>query len=88
MFRIRVLPSALALIAFTASVSSAMKTSTAGVVQTTGTVTVTGRVTTSAGQPVPNARVYVPGTNEATRTDANGNYTLTGVPTALRCVPC
>jgi Carboxypeptidase regulatory-like domain len=80
MFRIKALASALALIAFTACVSSAMETSTPGVVQTTGTVTVTGRVTSSDGKPVPDARVYVPGTNEATRTDANGNYTLTGVP--------
>jgi hypothetical protein len=80
MFKIRAVESALALIAFVACVSSAMETSTPGLVQTTGTVTVTGRVTSSDGKPVPNARVYVPGSNEATRTDANGNYTLTGVP--------
>jgi hypothetical protein len=78
--RIKALESALALIVFTACVGSAMETSTPGVVQTAGTVTVTGRVTTTDGKPIPNARVYVPGTNEATRTDANGNYTLTGVP--------
>ncbi|MGH7651662.1 MAG: carboxypeptidase regulatory-like domain-containing protein [Gemmatimonadaceae bacterium] len=46
----------------------------------TGNVTVTGRVTTRDGRPVANARVYVPGTGAATRTDANGNYTLTGIP--------
>jgi hypothetical protein len=74
MFKIRAVESALALIAITACVSSAMETPTPGLFQTTGTVTVTGRVTTSDGKPVPNARVYVPGTNEATRTDANGNY--------------
>jgi hypothetical protein len=79
MFRVKTLASAFAL-AFAAGVSSAMDASTPGVVQTTGNVTVTGRVTTSDGKPVPNARVYVPGTNEATRTDANGNYMLTGVP--------
>jgi hypothetical protein len=79
MFKIKAVASALALIAFTVCVSSAM-TSTPGFAQTTGTVTVTGRVTTTDGKPVPNARVYVPGTNEATRTDANGNYALTGVP--------
>jgi hypothetical protein len=45
-----------------------------------GTVTVTGRVTNSAGSPITNARVYVPGTGAATRTDANGNYALQGVP--------
>jgi len=49
-------------------------------VSRTRTVTVTGKVTTTDGKPVSNARVYVPGSNEATRTDANGNYTLTGVP--------
>jgi hypothetical protein len=80
MFRIRAFELAAALIAFTACVGSAMQTSTPAVAQTTGTVTVTGRVTTSDGKPVPDARVYVPGTDEATRTDANGNYTLTGVP--------
>jgi Carboxypeptidase regulatory-like domain len=80
MTKIRAVMSALALIAFTVCVSSAMETSAPGLVQTTGTVTVTGRVTTTDGKPVSNARVYVPGSNEATRTDANGNYTLTGVP--------
>jgi hypothetical protein len=80
MFRIKALASALALSAFSAYVSSAMESPTPSAVQTMGTVTVTGRVTASDGKPVPNARVYVPGTNEATRTDANGNYTLTGVP--------
>jgi hypothetical protein len=47
---------------------------------TAGTVTVTGRVATRDGTPVADARVYVPGTGAATRTDANGNFTLTGVP--------
>src|ERR1700681_1571939 len=79
MLKIKAVASALALIAFTVCVSSAM-TSTPGLAQTTGTVTVTGRVTTTDGKPVSNARVYVPGSNEATRTDANGNYALTGVP--------
>jgi hypothetical protein len=41
---------------------------------------VTGRVTTRDGAPVANARVYVPGTGAATRTDANGNFALSGVP--------
>jgi hypothetical protein len=45
-----------------------------------GNVTITGRVTTRDGTPVANARVYVPGTGAATRTDANGNYTLSGIP--------
>ena len=71
MFRIKALESAVALIAFTACMAAA---------QASSTVTVTGRVTTSAGKPVPNARVYVPGSNMATETDARGNYTLTGVP--------
>jgi carboxypeptidase family protein len=80
MFKIKAVESALALIAFTVCVSSAMVRSTPALAQTTATVTVTGRVTSRDGKPVPNARVYVPGTNEATRTDANGNYALTGVP--------
>jgi len=71
MFRIKALESAVALIAFTACIAAA---------QGGSTVTVTGRVTTSAGKPVSNARVYVPGSNMATETDARGNYTLTGVP--------
>jgi hypothetical protein len=86
MFKIRAVESALALIAFTVCVSSAMKPSTPSLVQTTGTVTVTGKVTNSDGRPVSNARVYVPGSNEATRTDANGNYTLTGVPAGPQVV--
>jgi hypothetical protein len=76
MFRIRAVEFAAALIAFTASVGSA----TAAAAQTTGTVTVSGRVATSDGKPVSDARVYVPGSNEATRTDARGNYSLAGVP--------
>lgn len=80
MSRIRAVELAAALIACTASVSSAMQTGTPAVAQTTGTVTVSGRVTTSDGKPVADARVYVPGSNEATRTDANGNYSLPGVP--------
>ncbi|HEY3745752.1 MAG TPA: carboxypeptidase regulatory-like domain-containing protein [Gemmatimonadaceae bacterium] len=76
MFRIKGVELAAALIAFTANGSLA----TAASAQTTGTVTVTGRVTTSDGKPVSDARVYVPGSNEATRTDARGNYSLAGVP--------
>jgi Carboxypeptidase regulatory-like domain len=59
---------------------STMQTAPAAGVASNGTVIVTGRVTNSAGNPIANARVYVPGTGEATRTDANGNYTLSGVP--------
>lgn len=51
-----------------------------GVAPSSGTVRVTGRVATSSGAPVPNARVYIPGAEEATRTDANGNYALNNVP--------
>lgn len=82
MFRIRAVKLAAALIAFIASVSSA----TAAAAQTTGTVTVSGRVTTSDGKPVSDARVYVPGSNEATRTDARGNYSLVGVPAGPQVV--
>jgi hypothetical protein len=80
MFRIKEFASTVAVIAFTVSVSSAMQTPTAAVARASGTVTVTGRVTTKDGKPVPGARVYVPGSNEVTQTDARGNYTLKGVP--------
>jgi hypothetical protein len=80
MFRIKEFASAVAVIAFTVCVSSAMQPPTAAAANASGTVTVTGRVTTTDGKPVPNARVYVPGSNEATQTDARGNYTLNGVP--------
>jgi Carboxypeptidase regulatory-like domain len=86
MLRIKALETAAAFIALTACVSSGMEAATPAVIQTAGTVTVTGKVTTSDGKPVPDARVYVPGTNEATRTDANGNYTLTGVPAGPQVV--
>ena len=45
-----------------------------------GRVTVTGRVIGSNGTPISDARVYIPGADAATRTDTNGNFTLTGVP--------
>jgi hypothetical protein len=77
MFRIKLLVSAVTLIALTSSINSAQ---TATPAASTGTVTVTGTVKTRDGKPVADARVYVPGTNMATRTDARGNYTLTGVP--------
>jgi len=80
MFRIKEFASAVAVIAFTVSVSSAMQPPTGAAAQTSGTVTVTGRVTTKEGKPVPDARVYVPGSSEVTQTDARGNYTLNGVP--------
>jgi carboxypeptidase family protein len=80
MRRIGAFELAAVLVAFTAGVGSAMQTSTGSVVQAAGTVTVTGRVTSSDGKPVADARVYVPGTNGATRTDVSGNYTLTDVP--------
>jgi hypothetical protein len=78
MFRIKTLKSAATLIAATAFIGSAM--STPAVAQTAATVTVTGTVKTKDGKPVADARVYVPGTNMATRTDARGNYALTNVP--------
>jgi len=80
MFRIKALQSPVLLFAFTACVGLALEAATPAAAQTVGTVTVSGKVTTSDGKAVANARVYVPGTNEATRTDANGNYALPGVP--------
>jgi hypothetical protein len=51
-----------------------------------GSVTVSGRVTARDGTPVANARVYVPGTGAATRTDANGSFALAGVPAGPQSV--
>lgn len=45
-----------------------------------GSVTVTGRVVDSNGNPVPDARVYIPSAGDVARTNANGDYALTGVP--------
>ncbi|AWB26927.1 S8 family serine peptidase [Halococcoides cellulosivorans] len=42
--------------------------------------TVTGTVTDTDGATVENATITVEGTNLSTETDANGSYTLTGVP--------
>jgi hypothetical protein len=67
-------------IAFAGCAHSAPAPSDTPALSGAGTVTVTGRVVTSDGKPVPDARVYVPGAEAATRTDANGNYTLTNVP--------
>jgi hypothetical protein len=67
-------------IAFAGCAHSAPAPSDTPALSGSGTVTVTGRVVTSDGKPVPDARVYVPGAEAATRTDANGNYTLTNVP--------
>jgi hypothetical protein len=86
MLRIKALETAVAFTALTVCVSPPMEAAAPAIVQTAGTVTVTGRVTTTDGKPVADARVYVPGTNEATRTDANGNYTLTGVPAGPQVV--
>jgi len=37
---------------------------------------ISGRVTSTTGQAVPGVTVVVQGTNQATQTDANGNYSL------------
>ncbi|GAB3242462.1 TonB-dependent receptor [Hymenobacter seoulensis] len=43
-------------------------------------LTVTGRVTDEKGQGLPGVNVLVKGTTNGTQTDANGAYTLSGVP--------
>ncbi len=82
MITINRIRAAFVIAAFTAAGCSTMSTSsgTTSSELASGNVTVTGRVTTRDGKPVANARVYVPGTGAATRTDANGDYTLTGIP--------
>lgn len=44
------------------------------------TATVRGKVTNVAGQPVPNAQVFVAGTQLGGQTGADGSYTITRIP--------
>lgn len=67
-------------ILFAACARSTMNANEYDVAPTTGSVRVTGRVVDSNGNPVPDARVYIPSAGDVTRTDANGNYALSNVP--------
>jgi hypothetical protein len=60
--------------------SRATSTENSSLATGTGTIRVTGHVADNNGTPIANARVYIPGADAATRTDANGNYALNGVP--------
>jgi hypothetical protein len=64
----------------TLACAQAQTTSDSDVLAPQGGVIVTGRVVDSNGNPIPGARVYIANAGIATRTDANGNYTLTGAP--------
>jgi hypothetical protein len=86
MYRYKGLLTAAVLVFATSSTALSQVTNASYGRSSVGTVNVTGRVTTRDGKPVANARVYVPGTGEATRTDANGNYVLRGVPAGPQSV--
>jgi len=86
MCRYKGLLTAAVLVFATSSAALSQVTNASYGMSSVGTVNVTGRVTTSDGKPVANARVYIPGTGEATRTDANGKYVLRGVPAGPQSV--
>ncbi len=65
----------LVMVAFVGCKSDSDSTSSAS-----GVITVTGKVIDASSQPIPNTPVVVSG-RPATTTDANGNFTVTGVAT-------
>lgn len=52
----------------------------------TGTAVIRGKVTNAGGVPVAEARVSVQGTTASTATNADGTFTLTGVPAGTQAV--
>jgi Carboxypeptidase regulatory-like domain len=67
-------------IVFAACSRSTMTANEYDLAPQSGSVRVTGRVVDSNGNPVPDARVYIPTAGDVTRTDANGSFALSGVP--------
>lgn len=51
-----------------------------------GRAVIRGKVTNAGGVPVPDARVSVQGTSASTSTNADGSFTLTGVPAGTQAV--
>jgi hypothetical protein len=45
-----------------------------------GTGTIRGKVTNAAGQPLPNAQVFIVGTPNGAQTGADGGFTIGRVP--------
>lgn len=73
-----VLPLALALLAMTTAREEITSTLRSAVADS---MTITGRVTSAAdGKPLPGANIVVKGTTKGTTTNAEGRYTLTGLP--------
>ena len=63
-----------------AALDSVLRDSTRRLVPLAGTATVSGMVRGSGGRPIADAQVRVVGSAPTTRTDANGWFTLTGLP--------
>jgi hypothetical protein len=67
-----------------AALDSALRDTTRTLAPLAGTATLAGIVRGSSGRPVANAQVRVVGTTPVTRTDANGWFTLTGLPSGTQ----
>ena len=67
-----------------AALDSALRDTTRALVPLAGTATLAGIVRGSSGRPVANAQVRVVGATPITRTDANGWFSLTGLPSGTQ----
>jgi hypothetical protein len=67
-----------------AALDSALRDTTRTLVPLAGTATLAGIVRGSSGRPVPTAQVRVVGAAPITRTDANGWFSLTGLPSGTQ----
>ena len=67
-----------------AALDSALRDTTRTLVPLVGTATLAGIVRGSSGRPVTNAQVRVVGATPVTRTDANGWFSLTGLPSGTQ----
>jgi hypothetical protein len=67
-----------------AVLDSALRDTTRMLAPLAGTATLAGIVRGSSGRPVPNAQVRVVGATPVTRTDANGWFSLTGLPSGTQ----
>jgi hypothetical protein len=67
-----------------AALDSALRDTTRALAPLAGTATLAGIVRGSSGRPVPNAQVRIVGAMPNTRTDANGWFSLTGLPSGTQ----
>ena len=67
-----------------ATLDSALRDTTRALEPLAGTATLAGIVRGSSGRPVANAQVRVVGAKPVTRTDANGWFSLTGLPSGTQ----